>query len=313
MSEIRYGLIGGRLSYSYSNIIHRHLMERYPHFRDGEYHILEMPQLLFPRGYRGFNITNPYKDKNLVERGLVEAGYGASTDRIGADSFFCGLFEDERAAGDCYREILEQAVNTVSLDGGRYVLYNTDIYGFCLSYGQWIREADRCFVLGTGATSKMVRTLMRHLGIPCTVAGREGLRPHLSRVNEEVADTPPVSVSGTKSSHLSRGNTRRDAVKGCKRMLVNCTPVGTAGNPDPLTDMGIEVETLSHFDYVADLVYNPEATALVSMARGLGKEAKSGLQMLVAQAVMAQAIWNSAVGELREVVEETLDFLKKSV
>lgn len=325
LSEIRYGLIGGRLNYSYSEAIHAHLMTRYSCFQKGEYHILEMPNLSFPEGYRGFNITNPYKNKSLVENVLRGSGYHSPVDlaeperirsadftRTGPASFFCGLFEEERAAEDCYREILENAINTVFLDGKTYFLYNTDIFGFCLSFGSWIQESDACIVLGTGATSKMVRTLMHHLGIPCTVVGREGLQSHPDLENPCVVNHHIGPEKGNLQPRRGRGDTRRDAEKGRKRMLVNCTPIGTSGNPDPMSDMGIEGRTLSRFDFVADLVYNPESTSLVRLAREHGKEAKSGLEMLVAQAAMAQAVWNGVGDGLQDVVEETLHFLKKS-
>lgn len=310
--RIKYGLIGKRLSYSYSQRIHEKLMEQNPCLRDGVYHLLEMPNLRFPSGYRGFNITNPYKNRGLVEERLRDAGYTAGENSIRKGEFFCGLFDDETQAERCYRDILDNAVNTVLIEDGKYSLHNTDIFGFCYSFGNRISHLDEAWILGTGATSKMVQILMHHLQISCTAVGREGLHPHFAQNrldsnrhshSDRNADShpnrsiDPVSVSERTNlqSHLSRRDIRHNGAEGCRRMLVNCTPIGTSGNPDSISDMGINQETLRFFDFVVDLTYNPEVTPLVDMAARLGIEAKSGLEMLVAQAVMAQVIWNSDV------------------
>ncbi|MDO4753688.1 MAG: hypothetical protein Q4A41_01670 [Bacillota bacterium] len=299
---MKYGLIGKRLGYSYSQTIHEFLMKRAPAFQEGSYHLLEMPDLSFPQGYGGFNITNPYKNRSLVEECLCSSGYerkdafsesGASGERdtaIEATSLFCGLLTDGEKARACYREIVSHAVNTVSISGRYAVMHNTDIFGFCYSFSAMIKEAEEVCVLGTGSTSRMVRILMHYLGIPTQVVGRE-------------------SVSALRT--LSAG-------KSAVRLLVNCTPIGTAGYPDRLSGIGIDRASLQKFGFVADLTYNPEETELISLARESGLVAKSGLEMLVAQALTAQMIWNGvSIGdygiEKDRMTDETLDMLRYNI
>jgi shikimate dehydrogenase len=44
---------------------------------------------------------------------------------------------------------------------------------------------------------------------------------------------------------------------------------------------------------VFDMVYNPKDTVLVEQARLMGKNAESGMAMLVYQAIYGQAIWRN--------------------
>jgi shikimate dehydrogenase len=71
-------------------------------------------------------------------------------------------------------------------------------------------------------------------------------------------------------------------------MLVNATPVGTAG-----MDAGLPVpaETLARIGYVYDLVYNPPETPLIVAAKTRGIRATNGLEMLLQQAAKSFELW----------------------
>jgi shikimate dehydrogenase len=158
------------------------------------------------------------------------------------------------------------AVNTVVKRGGRLYGYNTDVLGLIAlirSSGVGIRQ-KKCAILGTGGTSNAARVALSELcaGEILTVSRRcgEGVITY-SELYEKHSDV---------------------------EVIINTTPVGMY----PSTDAS--PIRLSHFGklmLVADAIYNPLRTALVSEALSMGITALGGLYMLVAQAVYASALF----------------------
>lgn len=167
---------------------------------------------------------------------------------------------------DLAREI--GCVNTLVVrpDGSLYG-HNTDIGGFIhMLRGAGIDPRGRkAVVLGSGGTSLTARTALRHLGArEIVVVSRSG----------------PVDYGALYADHA-------DA-----EILVNTTPVGMYPNT------GVSPADLSRLPRlrgVADVVYNPEKTALVLDARERGIPAVSGLPMLVAQAREAAELFAGRV------------------
>lgn len=291
----KYALIGKKLSYSYSKTIHEYLMDL-EIFASGSYELLEMDEFRMPEGIEGLNITNPYKDlsKTSAAKHMHFAESMFITDAISQ----CFKKIPDFSADRCYKEIVSKTVNTLKIRDASVCANeiiadkastdtahenkaiannsaahnkkciesaNTDIFGFCLSFCEFIQNSDECAILGTGATSAMIQTLMRHLG-------------------------KSIKVFGRNSADKLRDYCK-DISSGPRRMLVNCTPVGTDGNECKIFE-GIDKINIEAFDCVADLVYNPELTPLAEIAASAGISVKTGLEMLVLQAVAAQAIWN---------------------
>ncbi len=186
---------------------------------------------------------------------------------------------------DLAREI--GCVNTLVVrpDGSLYG-HNTDIGGFihmlrCAGIDPRGRKA---VVLGSGGTSLTARTALRHLGArEIVVVSRSG----------------PVDYGALYADHA-------DA-----EILVNTTPVGMYPNTGASP---ADLSRLPRLRGVADVVYNPEKTALVLDARERGIPAVSGLPMLVAQAREAaelfagRAIDEAADGAiLAEIRAQTLN------
>lgn len=148
-------------------------------------------------------------------------------------------------------------VNTLVVrpDGSLYG-HNTDIGGFI----HMLRCADidpkgrKAAVLGSGGTSLTARTALKHLGArEIIVVSRKG----------------PVDYDALYAQHADT------------EILVNTTPVGMyPKNGVSPVDLG----RLPRVCGVADVIYNPEKTALILDAQARGIPAVSGLTMLVAQA-----------------------------
>lgn len=176
------------------------------------------------------------------------------------------------------------AVNTV-LAGDQPRGYNTDASGFAAMLRRHgIDPAGRpCYILGTGGASKAAFAALKGMGAAkVTFVSRhpQGDEIGYARLAEE--------FSG---------------------VLVNCTPAGmwpdVAGCPIPAETLA---DVLSRAAGVADMIYNPPETVLTAAARAAGVPACTGLTMLIAQAVEAEAIWQG-----RPMPENLTDELMKEL
>jgi shikimate dehydrogenase len=159
------------------------------------------------------------------------------------------------------------AVNTIHTQGGRLMGYNTDYFGFgymLKKAGIEIKGREAC-VLGAGGAARAVAVYLQDHGASVTIISRDA-----------------AAVKGFEGCHIAG----YDRVQG--DLLVNTTPVGMSPNIDASP---ISKDHLQGFEAVADIVYNPKETLLLQYARELGIRRAGGLDMLVAQAVKAQEIW----------------------
>lgn len=140
-----YGLLGRSLSHSLSPQIHSF-------FGDYSYKLIEkepeeLSALFKSGGYKGFNVTIPYKKAVMP---------------------LCARL-DESA-------VTMGSVNTVCFENGEAVGYNTDCYGFCYlldSNGVEV-QGKKVLVLGSGGASATVCTVLKSRGAAVTVISRGG-------------------------------------------------------------------------------------------------------------------------------------------
>lgn len=154
------------------------------------------------------------------------------------------------------------SVNTVVNKNGLLYGYNTDYFGFkyMLSKSGIDVSGKKVLILGTGGTSLTARNVVSDLGAKETVI---------------------VSRSGEINYENIYNQT--DA-----QVIINTTPVGM------YPENGKSLINLSCFPSlcaVADVIYNPLKTKLISDAQALGIAAVGGLSMLVAQAVAAHELF----------------------
>lgn len=129
-----YGLLGEKLSHSFSKIIHEKL---------GRYtydllpmNIDELHSFLKKRDFKGVNVTIPYKREVML---------------------FCDeIDETAKSIG---------AVNTIVNKEGKLIAYNTDFYGFLYTLRQnnIIVKNKIVYILGSGGTSKTIKACMEYL------------------------------------------------------------------------------------------------------------------------------------------------------
>ncbi len=170
-------------------------------------------------------------------------------------------------------------VNCVSRDGARLVGHNTDGAGFCdalLAEGVDLAGID-CAVLGAGGAARAVvaELARRGVGEVAVIARR------------------PEAAASAAALAGSVGSTAGLADVGRYRLVVNATPVGMA-ETEGAGELPLDPDLLHVGQHVAELVYNPLHTPLLTECHRRGVGVSTGVGMLVHQAAHAVRIWTGS-------------------
>lgn len=239
-----YGLIGYPLDHSFSQ---RYFSEKFRRegLKDLVYqnypiaciedlsHVIEQqPEL------QGFNVTIPYKSQIIPLLHQID--------------------DHSQSIG---------AVNTVKIENGKLMGFNTDWVGFIESLQPMLTKQDQnALVLGTGGSSKAVIYALNQLGISYTVVSRN---PTEEQIGYQEID-----------AHVIKAH----------QIIVQCTPLGTFPKIDESPPIPYSLLKESHLLF--DLVYNPEMTRFLQFGKNMGCRIQNGYAMLTHQAEAAWKIWN---------------------
>lgn len=187
-----YGLIGEKLSHSFSPVIHKLILKKLN--IDGEYNLFEIePENLDKSmdalkilGCRGTNVTIPYKIRVM--------------------DYMDDISKEAKDIG---------AINTIEFDGNRLKGYNTDYYGFGLTLKKNGIDVlnKNIMVLGTGGASKAVIRYILDEGAASIT--------YVSRYPEKFKQSNFEVISYEKLRKIKSGD-----------IIVNCTPCGMYPNGD---------------------------------------------------------------------------------
>ena len=274
------GLLGSPVAHSVSPLMHNEAFRQlgldyvYLCFDVKEEGLKTAVEGLKMAGIRGFNLTMPNKNKKLE---LVDCL--------------------SPAAG------LIGAVNTVVNNDGILIGHNTDGIGFMRS----VKDAgydiigQEMTVMGAGGAATAI----------CVQAALDGVKKiHLftrpssrfhqrtvvlvDRINQ-ITDCE-ITLYDQADQHALRTSMEQSAI------LVNGTSVGMA----PDTDASI-IEDSSFFipgKIVADIIYNPQETKLLKMAREAGCKTFNGMYMLLYQGAEAFRIWTGQEMPIEQIKEK---------
>lgn len=163
------------------------------------------------------------------------------------------------------------AVNCIRIeqkDAKPYLIgFNTDVLGFMNSLQPLLKSHhQKALIFGNGGATKAVCYALDKLGISYQI------------------------VSRTKSADtINYDELTIDLIRENK-LLINCSPVGTAPQVDACPNLPYEGITADHLLY--DLIYNPAETLFLKKGKERGASIKNGLEMLVLQAEKNWEIWN---------------------
>jgi shikimate dehydrogenase len=85
-------------------------------------------------------------------------------------------------------------------------------------------------------------------------------------------------------------------------LVVNCTPIGTAGSADASASP-VDPALMQPHTVFFDLVYNPAETPFIAAARARGAKAVPGLGMLVYQAAESFKLWTGKDADTKAMFE----------
>ncbi|MGB3485833.1 MAG: shikimate dehydrogenase [Mycobacterium sp.] len=223
-------------------------------------------------GFTGFNITHPCKQ--AVIAGLDELDPHAA------------------ALG---------AVNTIVVADGRLFGFNTDYSGFRTALSSGLPEAvlDTVVLCGAGGAGSAVAHALAAAGAQRLVitdtdparARALAAKVHLAHPD---ADVVGLGVSGTAAQLADADG------------VVNASPVGMEG----YSGTPFDVAALRPEQWVADIVYRPVRTELLSAATALGCRILDGAQMLVAQAADTLALVTGAEPDRQRMRRQLHDMLR---
>ena len=208
-------------------------------------------------GLTGFNLTMPHKVDILPYLDAVEG----TAERL-------------------------QSVNTVRLEHGKRIGYNTDGGG----YVQGLKQAGESFaqkrvmLLGAGGVA-------RTLAAEAAAEGAKKIVIH-NRSTEKADAVAEFASAFGKCAIESRPwspEELRLSASGCD-LLIQATPLGMEGIDADYTDLSF-LEALPEGATVTDLIYRPEKTRLLKQAEQSGKKILNGLPMLIFQAILADEIY----------------------
>lgn len=266
-----YGLVGEKLGHSLSPRIHEMAFDllgvrgAYKLFEIAPQDIGKLGVALKLLGIRGVNVTIPYKQAVMSQ---LDA-----------------LSPEAQAIG---------AVNTIALEQGRLIGYNTDYFGLqsLLQIHRIDPLGKTAVVLGTGGVAKAIEAVLWDGGVE-----------RLFRVTRHKAS----ELTGADRRGVTLDYEALDTVSG--HILINATPVGMAPHQG-ISPVGPEV--IRRFDVLVDMVYNPLETEFLHLGRLAGKQVCGGLYMLVAQALKAQAIWQGKPLD-PDIIRAVYDKLKEEL
>jgi shikimate dehydrogenase len=246
------GIAGWPVTYSRSPRLHGFWLQR--HGIDGAY----IPLPIRPGGFAN------------AMRGLLAAGFAGANVTIPhklAAFDICDAVDDTaRRAG---------AVNTLVFQDDRISGSNTDGYGFIANLRAHGVDpaAGPALLLGAGGSARAVAAALLDAGASVTVANRTR-----SRAEALVRDLPGLCVAEWDA---------RAAALADHALVVNATPLGMVGHEALALDLSRAPASL----VVADNVYVPLETPLLTIARSRGLRCVEGLGMLLHQAVPGFHAW----------------------
>ena len=202
-------------------------------------------------GFRGFNVTMPYK----VEILPLLARLSPAVELIGA-------------------------ANTIVREGDGWVGENTDGKGFLAAVSEVLEpRGARVWLVGAGGAARAVAAELALAGVASIeIVNRDGGRGR-SIVDILMARTATRAAWRPWASPL--------AVEQGVDLVVNATSLGY-NDPDAGLDLDLRQ---AGSPLVADVVFNPPRTKLLRQAEAAGCRTLDGLGMLVNQGAIAFRLW----------------------
>ena len=227
---------------------------------------------LYDAGIAGFNVTIPFKTAIIP---LMDA-----------------LSEDARRI---------QAVNTVVVEDGRLVGYNTDVAGFLAGFAERgiALTGKNVVLIGAGGAARAALWGVLRSGVSSVAIGVRSVEKGAALAADFAADGDVRAVSFDDAAWITACS---DA-----DIVVQTTPLGMTPHTDAMPP--VDMAALKDDAVLYDLIYTPAETRFLREARARGCETINGETMLVAQGAEAFHLWTGKrpdVELMKRVLREEL-------
>lgn len=267
-----FGLIARDIQNSVSPLVYQTLAIRLGH--TAGYEIFNVPEADLARTVahcrgtlRGFNVTMPYKQSILPHMDALD--------------------ESAEACG---------STNTVLVENGRLVAYNTDGWGtvkaLCMEGFRF--EGSRVVLLGAGGVA---------FSIAYNLSLQNVARVDVVNLIPEQTEALCKKFGPLFHPHPLSAESLRDCCRGAN-LFINASVVGQVGYDD-FGELDF-LQGLARGAYVYDVNYSNPAARLVPAAQNLGLAAFRGKTMTAAQAMRVFEIWTGITpgeADIRAVLE----------
>ena len=220
-------------------------------------------------GVKGFNITMPDKNK------MAEL-----CDELSPAAQICG------------------AVNTVVNDGGKLIGHTTDGVGYMMSAKDAGCDLTGKHMVQLGAggagTAILVQAAFDGLAAIDVFNAKDAFWPRVEHIVEQLNEQTQCKVTLHDIKDLDTLHSCLDQAD----LLLNTTPVGMARIP------GCLIPDASYFHpglVVSDVIYEPQETQLLAMAREAGLKTFNGMYMLLYQGAASFKLWTGLDMPVEEI------------
>ena len=227
---------------------------------------------LYDAGIAGFNVTIPFKTAIIP---LLDA-----------------LSEDARRI---------QAVNTVVVEDGRLVGYNTDVAGFLAGFAERgiALTGKNAVLIGAGGAARAALWGLLRSGVSSVAIGVRSVEKGAALAADFATDGDVRAVSFDDAAWIAACS---DA-----DIVVQTTPLGMTPHTEEMPP--VDAAKINPSAVVYDLIYTPAETRFLREARARGCETINGETMLVAQGAEAFHLWTGKrpdVELMKRVLREEL-------
>lgn len=265
-----FGIFGTPVAHTLSPIMHNAAFEalglpcRYLPFQVYPENLKKAVEGIIPLGIRGVNVTIPHKETVI--------------------SFLDSVDSEAQKIG---------AVNTIVAVSNRLIGHNTDGRGFLASLFEMDVDPSgkRVILLGAGGAARGVAIALAAAGISeiILIARTSSRGKELADRLASLSSRLKILVLGTDLEREPLFNQDRPT------LLINATPLGMKED-DPLP---FPSSLLNPSWVVADLIYRPYETPLLSAAKKVGAKTVPGLGMLLHQGALAFELWTKEKAPLQ--------------
>lgn len=265
-----YGIVANPIKHSFSPMMHNTAFQVlgiddvYLAFEVEEKHLEDFMISVCALNMKGFNVSMPYKLKIMKY-----------LDELTEDAKLC------------------QSVNTVKNENGKLIGHISDGKGFYMSLKEknWDVQNKKIVILGAGGAAQAIIVELAKQKAKEIIVYNRSDKSFIRTLNERLKC--PVNLKSL-ANHEALKNDLKDAY-----LLIQTTGVGMSPNIDQclIPDESYLPRGLK----VADIIYNPKETKLLTMAKNKGLDYMNGEGMILYQGAVSFEFWTGQKMPIQEV------------